>query len=298
MAGAKKTQSVVVTKGHGTGNDFVLFTDPDDSYDLGTEAYRFLANRHTGVGADGVIRAAHTASSPEVAALLEVEPDAVWFMDYRNADGSLSEMCGNGVRVFAKYLLDTGLVTLEPGDTLPVATRAGIVDVTKSASGQFHADMGRWSFSPGEFLVTARWLDVARPSLAITVPNPHVVVALASMEELAALDLSSAPVLDPPAPEGANVEFVVPADPMVVDGVGMISMRVFERGVGETLSCGTGAMAAALATRHWAGEGAPHHWKVSVPGGSLGVRMFATEEGEHITLSGPAELVFTTTVEI
>ena len=85
---------------------------------------------------------------------------------------------------------------------------------------------------------------------------------------------------------------------MVVDGVGIITMRVFERGVGETLSCGTGAMAAALATRHWAGAGAPNHWKVNVPGGSLGVRMFATEEGEHVSLSGPAQLVFTTTVEI
>ena len=158
--------------------------------------------------------------------------------------------------------------------------------------------MGRWSFSEGEYLVTARGIDVARPSLAIRVPNPHVVVALASMEELAGLDLSLAPQLDPAAPEGANIEFVVPSDPMVVDGVGIITMRVFERGVGETLSCGTGAMAAALATRHWAGAGAPNHWKVNVPGGSLGVRMFATEEGEHVSLSGPAQLVFTTTVEI
>lgn len=294
----KKTRTLRVTKGHGTGNDFVLFTDPDGELDLGTQAYRNLANRNTGVGGDGVIRATHTASSAEVSHLLEVEPEALWFMDYRNADGSTAEMCGNGVRVFTHYLLAEGLVTLEPGDTLPLATRAGIVDVTGSSSGQFNADMGRWSFSEGEYLVSARGIDVARPSLAIRVPNPHVVVALASMEELAGLDLSLAPQLDPAAPEGANIEFVVPSDPMVVDGVGIITMRVFERGVGETLSCGTGAMAAALATRHWAGAGAPNHWKVNVPGGSLGVRMFATEEGEHVSLSGPAQLVFTTTVEI
>jgi diaminopimelate epimerase len=287
-----------VTKGHGTGNDFVLFTDPDNERGLSTEHYRFLADRHVGVGGDGVIRAASSASSPEVASLLEVEPDAIWFMDYRNADGSLAEMCGNGIRVFTEYLLQEGLVTLEAGSTLPIATRAGIVDVTKSASGQYQADMGRWAFTGSDPLVLAGGLDVARPSLAITVPNPHVVVALASEDELAGLDLTRKPRLDPEPESGANIEFVVPGDPLVVDGVGVISMRVFERGVGETRSCGTGAIAAALATRHWAGEGAPHHWRVGVPGGSLGVRMFPTEEGEHVSLSGPAELVFRTSVAL
>ena len=187
---------------------------------------------------------------------------------------------------------------MEPGSTLPIATRAGIVDVTRSASGHYQADMGRWEFTGVDPLVLARGLDVARPSLAITVPNPHVVVALASRAELSALDLSSAPLMDPEPQAGANIEFVVPHDPLVVDGVGVITMRVFERGVGETQSCGTGAIAAALATRHWAGEVAPHHWRVEVPGGTLGVRMFATEEGEHVSLSGPATLVFTTAVEL
>lgn len=290
--------SLTVTKGHGTGNDFVLFVDESDELGLRDQDYRWLADRHVGIGSDGVIRAVKTAVSPEVAPLLELEPDAVWFMDYRNGDGSLAEMCGNGVRVFAEFLLAQGLVTMEPGSTLPIATRAGIVDVTRSASGHYQADMGRWEFTGVDPLVLARGLDVARPSLAITVPNPHVVVALASRVELSALDLSSAPLIDPEPQAGANIEFVVPHDPLVVDGVGVITMRVFERGVGETQSCGTGAIAAALATRHWAGEGAPHHWRVEVPGGTLGVRMFATEEGEHVSLSGPATLVFTTAVEL
>ena len=292
------TQLLEVTKGHGTGNDFVLFSDPENQRALSTEQYRFLANRHTGVGSDGVIGAVLTSASPEVSGLLEEEPAATWFMDYRNADGSLAEMCGNGIRVFAEFLVKEGLVTLEPGSTLPIATRAGIVDVTRSPSGHYQADMGRWSFSGIDPLVQAGGLEVARPSLAITVPNPHVVVALASQEELVGLDLSHRPRLDPEPEAGANIEFVVPGEPLVVDGVGVISMRVFERGVGETQSCGTGAIAAALATRHWAGEGAPHHWRVEVPGGSLAVRMFPTEEGEHVSLSGPAELVFTTSVEL
>jgi diaminopimelate epimerase len=298
MRPAPETRSILVTKGHGTGNDFVLFHDPDDSFGLRQADYRRLADRHLGVGSDGVIRAAHTASSPEVSALLEQEPAAVWFMDYRNADGSLSEMCGNGVRVFAEYLITEGLVAVEPGSTLPIATRAGIVDVTRSANGHYQADMGRWSLTGVDPLVRARGIDVARPSLSIQAPNPHVVVALASEKELEELDLSVRPELDPEPAGGANIEFVVPADPLVVDGVGVIRMRVFERGVGETQSCGTGAMAAALATRHWAGAGAPHHWRVEVPGGTLAVRMFPTEEGEHVSLSGPAELVFQTTVEI
>ncbi|MGV3732256.1 MAG: diaminopimelate epimerase, partial [Microcella sp.] len=154
------------------------------------------------------------------------------------------------------------------------------------------ADLGRCRLGGSEPLVRAHGLPVARPGLGIDVGNPHVVVALASDDELDALDLGRAPQLDPRPDAGANVEFVVPADPLVVDGVGRIRMRVHERGSGETLSCGTGAAAAALAVRHWAGEGAPSSWQVTVPGGVLGVRMIATEGGEHVTLSGPAELVY------
>ena len=279
------------TKGHGTGNDFVLFADPDGEIDLTAAQLAAIADRRFGVGGDGVLRAVRSQNIPEGAAALAEDDGAEWFMDYHNSDGSVSEMCGNGIRVFARFLVDNGLVTLGKGETLAIGTRAGVRDVQANASG-YQVDLGRWRLDGFEPLVRARELAVQRPGLGINVGNPHVVVALASDEELAALDLTVIPQLEPEAPEGANVEFVVPADPLVKDGVGYIRMRVHERGSGETLSCGTGAAAAALAVRHWAGAGAPNQWRVEVPGGVLGVRMFATEEGEHVALSGPAELVY------
>jgi diaminopimelate epimerase len=301
--------SLHFTKGHGTGNDFVLFADPDGEVVLTTAQMQALADRHFGVGADGIIRAVRSAKLNRRDAQGNIEPDAAgqgalaeepaaeWFMDYYNADGSVSEMCGNGVRVFAKFLLETGLAQVAQGETLPIGTRAGVRDVAANASG-FQVDMGRWAFDGFEPLVRIKDVAVARPGLGINVGNPHVVVALSSVEELEKADLMVIPQLDPVAPEGANIELVVPSDPLVTDGVGHIRMRVHERGSGETLSCGTGVVAAALATRFWAGQGAPNNWRVDVPGGTLAVRMFATEEGEHVALSGPASLVYNGTVEL
>nr|WP_208385636.1 diaminopimelate epimerase [Curtobacterium sp. WW7] len=284
------------TKGHGTGNDFVLFADPDATVDLTPDRIRAIADRRFGVGADGVIRAVRSDAIPEGQAILAEDPDATWFMDYHNADGSVAEMCGNGIRVFARYLTEAGLVDLEPGRTLTVGSRKGVVDIQRSTNG-FAADLGRWGLGiegggSDDVLVRAKDLPNARPGLGIDVGNPHVVVAVASEDELAGIDLTYIPVLDPAPASGANVEFVLPGDPLVTDGVGEITMRVHERGSGETLSCGTGAVAAALATRYWAGASAPNTWRVRVPGGVLTVRMTATEDGEHVSLAGPAELVF------
>jgi diaminopimelate epimerase len=279
------------TKGHGTGNDFVLFADPEGAIDLTPAQIAAIADRHFGVGGDGVLRAVRSSHIAEGADILAEDDSAEWFMDYHNSDGSVSEMCGNGIRVFTRFLLDNGLTELGDGETLAIGTRSGVRDVQRNLTG-FQVDLGRWSLDGGEPLVRAKNLDVQRPGLGINVGNPHVVVALASDEELDGADLTYIPILDPSPEEGANVEFVVPAEPLVKDGVGRIRMRVHERGSGETLSCGTGAAAAALATRHWAGAGAPNQWRVEVPGGVVGVRMWAAEDGEHVSLSGPAELVF------
>ena len=285
------------TKGHGTGNDFVLFTDPDGDIDLTPSQIVSICDRHFGIGADGLIRAVRARSLADGAAALAEDDSAEWFMDYHNADGSPSEMCGNGIRVYARYLVENGLATLGRGDTLAIGTRGGVRDV-QGTPVSYQVDLGRWSLAGGEPLVRAKNLQVARPGLGIEIGNPHVVVALASDDELDSADLAYIPHVDPEPIDGANIEFVVPGDPLVREGVGYIRMRVHERGSGETQSCGTGAAAAALATRYWAGASAPHQWKVDVPGGTLGVRMFPTEDGEHVSLSGPAELVFSGTITV
>ncbi len=282
------------TKGQGTGNDFVLLMDKVGQLDLSEAEIRKICNRNFGIGADGLIMARPTKGS-EVAALLNEEPAAEWFMDYRNKDGSKAEMCGNGIRVFARYLLEHGLVSFEAGSTLPIATRAGIKDLSQTATG-FAVDLGTWRISEEEVLVKSYGLKVARPGLHVNLGNPHVVVALADLTELEDLDLHRTPELDPPAPDGANVEFVVPSDPLIDEGVASLTMRVHERGVGETLSCGTGVAAAAIAIRHWAG-GTQNNWHVSVPGGELAVKMFGSEDGERVAISGPAELSFSGTWE-
>lgn len=279
-------QTVAFTKGHGTGNDFVIVADPDGVLALSDDQVAALCDRRFGIGADGTLRVVRADALPEGS----LTPDAEWFMDYRNADGSAAEMCGNGIRVFAKYLVETGLAAIDEVP-LRIGTRAGTKTLTRSELG-FEVDLGLFAVDESDVVVRARGLDVPRPGVGIDVGNPHVVVALGSTAELDGLDLTVHPVLAPVPPHGANVEFVVPADPLVRGGVGSISMRVFERGVGETLSCGTGVAASALAVRHWAGAAAPNQWTVDVPGGTLGVRVVEESDGSHVLLSGPATLVF------
>ncbi len=291
------TRAIPFTKGHGTGNDFVLFSDPDGAIDLSAAEYANLADRRFGVGGDGVIRAVRSANIPEGRALLEHDLDAEWFMDYRNNDGSTAEMCGNGIRVYVAYLMAEGHVTLTQGDRIAIGTRAGVRDVQVGPNGTFRVDLGRWRLGDGEIApdgatVTATGFTGVPDAIGISVGNPHAVVVVESDAALADLDLSITPTVTPAFSDGVNVEFVSPASPLVDDGIGRIRMRVHERGVGETMSCGTGAAAAALATRHREGAGAPNNWRVDVPGGTLGVQMFPTEDGEHVSLSGPAELVF------
>lgn len=274
-------------KGHGTGNDFVLVADPDRALALGADDAAALCDRRTGIGADGLIVATRTAAMPDAERTLG--GDTTWFMDYRNADGSAAEMCGNGIRVFAAFLERAGL---ESAASISIGTRAGVKTVERDEAG-YRADLGTWTIG-AEPVVRALGLTVARPGLAVDVGNPHVVVALADAEELDALDLGAAPVVTPEPEHGANVEFVVPI--AIEADEGHIRMRVHERGSGETRSCGTGAVAAALATRHWAG-GSPDRWRVDVPGGTLHVTVERGPGADRAWLAGPATLVYTGVVD-
>ncbi|MBC7550872.1 MAG: diaminopimelate epimerase [Cellulomonas sp.] len=296
--------SLRFTKGHGTENDFVLLDDRTGVLDLTPALVRALTDRRAGIGGDGVIRVAPTASLPEGAAILASDPAAVWFMDYRNGDGSVAEMCGNGVRVFAAYLERLGLAVVpgsaaDDGAGLAIGTRAGVRSVRREPNGWYAVDMGPWHLTGGVeaalagtgVAVAVAGLTAVRPALRVDVGNPHVVLALADADELAGADLTRAPEVRPEPRGGTNVELVVPlGEEQADDGtvVGRVRMRVHERGAGETRSCGTGACAAALAVRTWAGAGALDVWFVDVPGGTVRVRVLASG---HVELAGPAALV-------
>jgi diaminopimelate epimerase len=254
---------VTFVKGHGTENDFVLLPDPGDRLDLRPELVRALCDRRAGIGADGVLR---VVPAPEGSG-------ARWFMDYRNADGSIAEMCGNGVRVYARYLVDAGMA--EPGE-LMLATRGGLRAVRVPETGDVTVDMG----TPQ--LLTDSPVVGGRPGVAISMGNPHVVVRVDDEDALDALDLSSPPVVEPALPDGQNVEFVVRSDRRC------LTMRVHERGVGETRSCGTGVCAAVVATVAGDGAGRGDEFQVQVPGGVLAV---SWRTDGTVLLRGPAVLV-------
>ena len=266
-------------KGHGTENDFVLLPDPERALDLTPELVRRITDRRTGVGGDGVLRVVLAAVDPEGAPMSD---RARWFMDYRNADGSAAEMCGNGIRVFARFLVSEGL---ETGREFAVATRDGVKAVRLEDDGQVTVDMGPVRL-PGSDR-TVRVGDRTWPAVEVDVGNPHAVVFVDDLAE--AGPLVAAPVVEPAFPDGVNVEFVVARGPREV------AMRVHERGVGETRSCGTGACAVMVAAARRAGErptdhppGAGLSYAVDVPGGRLTV----TERADgRVELTGPAELV-------
>jgi diaminopimelate epimerase len=266
-------------KGQGTGNDFVILPDPDGLLDLPASLVASLCDRRFGVGGDGVLRVVRTEAVVRTTGGSEVAgaQNAEWFMDYRNADGSVAEMCGNGVRVFVRYLLDSGLAS---GPELAVATRAGLRQVTEHADGQLTVDMGAATvMGEGAVELGGQRLD----GLAISVGNPH----LACLTDLPLweIDLSSPRLLAADSPAGGvNIEI------LQITGEHEAEMRVHERGSGVTLSCGTGTVAAAVAAAVRAGDweaGRELPWTVRVPGGRLAVTPSATAS----LLTGPAEIV-------
>lgn len=301
------SRHISVTKGHGTRNDFLLIDGRSPHPELTPELIAALCDRRSGLGADGIIRLVSSVSEPDATESLAANPQAKWFMDYRNADGSIAQMCGNGVRVFAAFAQH---LNLWPDDDAPlaVATRAGVREVTRVADSPdwFRVDMGQWKLPGGETArtkgsdaeVITPGLKGIRRALRVDMGNPHAVVALGSPAELATVDLAAEPAVSPLIPGGTNVEYVVPLGQFATpegQQAGRVRMRVYERGVGETESCGTGACAAALAVYTWSPDAsAPTDWVVEVPGGSLTVQITS----ERTYLSGPAVLTATAEVDL
>ncbi|MCV7078802.1 diaminopimelate epimerase [Mycobacterium szulgai] len=279
---------MLFAKGHGTQNDFVLLPDLDARVVLSATRVAALCDRRRGLGADGVLRVT-TAQAAVRAGVLDRLPDGVdgshWYMDYRNADGSIAQMCGNGVRVFAHYLRASGL---ESGDEFVVGSLAGPRPVTlhhvDATNADVTVDMGKanrlGSGGPAfEATVGGRRFN----GVAVDVGNPHLacVDPELTVEALAALDVAAPVAFDQARfPEGVNVEVLTAP----IDGV--VCMRVHERGVGETRSCGTGTVAAAVAALEASGA-ETGTLTVRVPGGDVVVTV--TDATSY--LRGPSVLL-------
>jgi diaminopimelate epimerase len=269
------------TKAHGTSNDFVVLTDLDDSLVLSDVVVRALADRRRGIGADGVIRIGGGRDGAHA------------FMDYRNADGSVVEMCGNGVRVVTKLVVDHGLVAPDPDGTVRIATRAGVKPVhvvehhPDGRVATVAVDMGPPDFEPSRVPFESDVPDATRYQMilddalvsvaVVSMGNPHGVVTVDDVRSAPVGTVGPRLATDPRFPQGANIGFA-----QIVDR-STIQLRVWERGVGETAACGTGACAAVVTLQR--AEALDAEVAVHLPGGTLAVRH---EPGGTVTMTGPA----------
>ncbi len=255
--------AILATYGHGTENDFVIIFDPLEELSVTTSECASICNRETGIGADGLIRI--------------TRPDGKWFMDYRNADGSIAEMCGNGIRVMARYLVERGH---QPEGIFAINTRDGLKHLRVPATGDITVNMGQLTNEDEE--ITAFANGHTWNGYNISIGNPHAVVFVESVDGIG--KFSEPPIVRPMEsyPEGVNVEFVE-----FLEG-NELKMRVYERGVGETQSCGTGTCAVALAATLKRGDRLPATWVIYPPGGRLEV---AIDGHSNATLTGPAVLI-------
>ena len=287
-----------VTKTHATGNDFVVYADPDGAYEPTADEVRFLCDRHFGVGADGLIRLARPQA---VSDLTQTQVDyceaggAEWFMDYRNADGSLAEMCGNGTRAITRFAQCEGLAPLAGRGVFRLGTRAGVKtltplgDVDGLGRDVFRVEIGAWRIGElNAYKVTIPGTSGSARGTFVDMGNPHVVAVIedgkASLPAVEALDLATKPVVEPVIESDQNVEFVRVDGLDKAAGTGTATMRVNERGCGETLSCGTGLCATGVTLRALTGIG---RWTITVRGGVLRVDVTA----DDVTLTGSATIV-------
>lgn len=265
------------TKMHGLGNDFVVIDAVRQSVRLSQEQIRFLANRRFGVGCDQVL-------------LVESAKQGEADFRYRifNADGGEVEQCGNGVRCFAVFVRQQGLTEK---DAIRVATNSGIVEPRIQPNGEVSVDMGVPVLAPAAIPFEAKQqaslytLDVDGRDIeisAVSMGNPHAVLQVEDVDTAPVQELGARIEAHPRFPQRVNAGFMQVVDP------GHIRLRVFERGVGETLACGTGACAAVVAGR--LRQLLADSVTVSLPGGDLQIQW--SGEGQTVWMTGPATTVF------
>ena len=288
----------IVYKAHATGNDFVVYLDEDGTHEPTADEVRFLCDRNLGIGGDGLIRLAHPQAVSDVNERQIADcaaGDADWFMDYRNADGSLAEMCGNGTRAITLFAQRQGIADQPGGKPFHLGTRAGVKvltslgDVPGLGKDVFQVEMGAWKRGDVDgYEVTIPGTSGSARGTFVDMGNPHVVAVLedafASLPNVEDLDLVTKPVVAPEIPSDQNVEFVRIDEQSEGDDAGEATMRVNERGCGETLSCGTGLCATAITLRAKTGI---DHWTITVRGGTL--RVDVTDE--DVKLTGSATIV-------
>ena len=290
----------IVYKAHATGNDFVVYLDEDGTHEPTADEVRFLCDRHFGIGGDGLIRLAHPQAVSDVNERQIADcaaGDADWFMDYRNADGSLAEMCGNGTRAITLFAQRQGIADQPGGKPFHLGTRAGVKiltslgDVPGLGKDVFQVEMGAWKRGDVDgYEVTIPGTSGSARGTFVDMGNPHVVAVLedafASLPNVEDLDLVTKPVVAPEIPSDQNVEFVRIDGQSEGDDAGEATMRVNERGCGETLSCGTGLCATAITLRAKTGI---DHWTITVRGGTL--RVDVTDSDVNVKLTGSATIV-------
>ncbi|MFJ3586538.1 diaminopimelate epimerase [Streptomyces sp. NPDC090127] len=280
-----QTSPLAFLKGHGTENDFVIVPDPDNAVELPAAVVARLCDRRAGIGGDGVLHVVRSEAHPEARAMAG---EAEWFMDYRNADGSVAEMCGNGVRVFARYLEHAGHIT---AGQVAVATRGGVKRVHLDKDGSVTVSMGRARLP--EDGVTVSVDGRSWPARNVNMGNPHAVAFVESLDHAGTLFTEPPYAPSEVFPDGVNIEFVADRGPRHV------AMRVHERGASETRSCGTGACAVAVATARRDGvdpaeSGTPVTYTVDVLGGTLTI----TEHPDgELDMTGPAVIVAEGTID-
>lgn len=273
-------------KYQGIGNDFVMLADPRDEVELTPRLVRALSDRHFGIGADGVIRVAPGVDGADLS------------MDYVNSDGSIGEMCGNGIRCLALFAREEGMTD---ATHMQVATPAGLMTIDVGENGRVRVDMGAPIFDPAG--IPIRWegpealhakLEVEGEvveATCLSMGNPHAVLFVDDPERAPVATLGPRLETHEAFPNRANVEFVRVVSPTRVE------MRVWERGVGETLACGTGACAAAVASRLIGGASA--EMVVALPGGELEIEWRGSLEDEQsVFMTGPAVRSFEGEVDL